>query len=107
MNKFIKLGKNELAEQIFKKVKNPCIQTYTILMKGFSKSNDIEKCNELLNSMENGIVKPNIITYNVYLTCVMKCRQLDLAKRVFDQIINKDIVTYSTYIRGLLKLNKF
>lgn len=56
--------------------------------------------------MENGPCKPNIVTHNTYLSCVMTCKNLELGLKTFNDIENKDIITYSTYIRELLKNKK-
>lgn len=52
--------------------------------------------------------EPSIITYNTYLACVLKCKDLKLANETMEKMKEKDIITYSTLIRGLLsmKLNE-
>ena len=54
--------------------------------------------------MKQGEFKPNLVTYNTYLTCAMKSLNLESGKKIFEEMEEKDIITYSTYLRGLLKM---
>jgi pentatricopeptide repeat protein len=49
-------------------------------MKGYTKIKDLSKATELFNQMKNGECKPNLVTYNTYLTCAMKNQNLELGK---------------------------
>lgn len=53
---------------------------------------------------------PNIVTYNSYLNCCIKCNNFTKLSETYEQIVEgkiknvkPDFITYSTYIRGMLK----
>ncbi len=43
-------------------------------MKAYTKEKNLEKATGLLNKMKTLNSKPNLVTYNTYLTCIMRCR---------------------------------
>ena len=106
MNKLIKLNKIEEADKLVASIDSPHTYIYTIQMKGYTKSKDLPKATELLHKMIDSSHPPNLVTYNTYLTCALRAQDLPTARQIFTSMTEKDIITYSTYIRGLLKLKQ-
>lgn len=76
------------------------------MIKGYSKINDLAKSTELYNSMILKGLQPTIITNNTYLTTALKCKNLQIAENLLKTMEEKDVITYSSFMRGLLKMNK-
>jgi pentatricopeptide repeat protein len=57
--------------------------------------------------MEGSEMKPYTVTYNTCLQCALKARDFEVAEAVFDRIPDKDVISYSTYIKGLFKIGKY
>ena len=51
----------------------------------------------------NHQIPPVLVTYNTYLHCAFKCSNYPLAKKIFKNMKDKDIFTYSINNLFLLK----
>lgn len=80
---------------------------YTTLLTGFAKKKDIEMINNIFNQMQdNKNAQPNLVTYNALLDSLIQCNKYDQMEKTFKQIVNNfqpDIITYSTYLKGLCR----
>jgi hypothetical protein len=66
----------------------------------------MNKAVQLMNKMElSQNAKPNLVTYNTYMQCMMDSHNIQELERVFYLISDKDIISYSIYINALLNLS--
>lgn len=73
-------------------------------MKGYSKMKKFDKATDLLNFMLGSkTAKPNTVTNNTYLQCCLETEHYVEADAFFQAMHAKDIITFSTYIKGLFK----
>jgi len=73
-------------------------------MKGYTKMKLFGKAGELLKFMQNSkTAAPNTVTNNTYLQCCLETEHYAEADAFFAEMPNKDIITYSTFIKGLFK----
>ena len=86
---------------------------YTTLIKGFTKDKNFDKALETFNKMKATENKPNLVTYNSLLDCAVQCHQFEQMEQIWTQIVTQkqedlrpDIISYSTYIKGLCKNNR-
>ena len=108
----VKNNRIDLALVLFEKIKqdNITLNTilYTTLIKGFSKANKLDEALEIFSIMkQNQKTYPNLITYNCILDACVKSKAFNKALSLFDEmktIINPDLITYSTLIKGFTKM---
>lgn len=86
---------------------------YSLLIKGFTTVRRFEKAYEVFLCMHNNPnIQPNIITYNAMLECAIKCNNpkffdiYDDIMKINDENFKPDLITFSTYIKGLCKFNR-
>ncbi len=111
----IKNNKLDKAFEIVEKENEPPLTTimYTMLIKGFSKEKKLAKALDLVESMkQTAEAKPNIVTYNSLMDCAVSCREFTILEKIYKELTaNKegidgvipDLITHSTYIKGLCK----
>jgi len=77
---------------------------YSTLMKGFSHTQQIERCFDILQEMHDRGIEANTITYNTLLDVCAKCQAMQRVPEVFQEMktreIMPDVITYSTLIKG-------
>jgi pentatricopeptide repeat protein len=77
---------------------------YTIMIKGFARSRELNNALSILDEMsKSSDTAPNNITYNSLLDCCVKCRRLDKALEIFKQMKERntpDLISYSILIKG-------
>jgi len=74
----------------------------------------LEKAEKLIELMKtNANTFPNIVTYNSYMNCCIRCNNYEKLTNTYKQIesgeirnVKPDFITYSTYIRGMFKSKK-
>ncbi len=77
-------------------------------MKGYVRSNDFAKAQELLKKMEESEgFRPNNVTYNTFVQCAMHAGKVEEAKEVFVRMPERDIITFSIYISGLFERGRY
>ena len=86
---------------------------YTTIIKGFTKEKNLEKAMQTLENMKKLDVKPNLVTFNSLLDCSVQCFSFEKMEKIYEEIMNNsspslqpDLITYSTYIKGLCKNRK-
>lgn len=103
LEKLIQLNKISLVEQLLPKLP-PSTYLFSLLMKGYVRSNDFAKAQELLKKMEESEgFRPNNVTYNTFVQCAMQAGKVEEAKEVFVRMPERDIITFSIYISGLFE----
>jgi pentatricopeptide repeat protein len=104
----------ELYEELAKNKIQMNIVLYTTLIKAYSKTKNLHKVLEIFNKMKRDKNNsPNNVTFNSVIDCCIKCDEIKLSEKIFEEMkisgIKPDIVTFSTLIKGCLKkseLNK-
>merc|ERR1712151_1074992 len=78
--------------------------TFSILIKIFSKMNNVEKAVEVYNEMISEKLKPSLITYTSILQILIKSKRIQNAIEIFEEILqNKmqpDQVLFNVIING-------
>lgn len=108
----VKCNQLERAEQILEveqEGQNTII--FTTLLKGLTKYRNIKKALVLFQKMkENPKIQPNTVTYNSLLECAVQSQEYEKMTQIFEECLNNkgqdnqpDLITYSTYIKGLCK----
>ena len=112
----VSCGKLDKALQLLEQQKAEApanIIIYTTLIKGFTKEKNFDRALDTFNQMKLAENKPNLVTYNSLLDCAVQCNKFDQMESLWTQILNQkqqdlrpDIISYSTYIKGLCKNQK-
>jgi pentatricopeptide repeat protein len=112
----VKFGEIKLAEEIFHEMKscmNPSLITYSIMIKGYGASYNIEKVSEIFQELKllNANIKPNDIIYGCLLNAAVKCNRCDLMNEFYQEMklqkIKENHIIYTTLIKGFNKFKKF
>lgn len=78
--------------------------TFSILIKIYSKMDNVERAVEVYNEMINEKMKPSLITYTSILQILIKTKRIQNAINIFDEIIknkiNPDQVMFNVIING-------
>ncbi len=106
----LKSGKYDECLKVFKDMlKNEISKsnaTYSILIKLFSKMNNVEKAVEIYNEMISLKIKPTLITYTAILQILIKTKRILNAIEIFEEILinkmNPDQVLFNVIINGCI-----
>jgi pentatricopeptide repeat protein len=108
----IKFNKVELAENLFRDMKEqaikPSIITYSIMIKGCGLIYNYDKAVELFREMKSLHIKPNDIIYGCLLNCAVRCSKIDKMSEIYanlkeDGIVPNTII-YTTLLKGYNRL---
>ena len=107
----VRCGAVEKAEEILEKVPklNRNIVIQSTILKGFTKQKNMQKALTIFQRMIDNKLKPNLIAYNSLLECAIQSDHFSKAEELFNDLIHEkkaDIITYSSYMKGLLKQRK-
>ncbi|KAF9604552.1 hypothetical protein IFM89_007673 [Coptis chinensis] len=135
---YVKSGNLLEARKLFDQTKERNAVTWTIIMGGYARSNQVSQVFQLFDGMRLGGIEPDHITFttvlsvindydrvkqavqvhglvvkfgygstlvvcNTLVDCYCKCCCLDLARRVFNEMVERDCVTYNALITGCVK----
>ena len=108
VNALIKCEMILSAKDIIAKSKNANTVTYSILLKGLARQEDLSHAMELLDIMkQNSRLVPNLVTYNTLLDAAVSQNQFNLMRKIYNEMIDSDIgvdlISVSTYIKGLFR----
>ena len=93
------------------------IYLYSMLIKGYTRSKNFEKAFEIYNQfLQDDSINPSIIAYNAILDCCVECFDIDMMKKIYEELREKassgenypqpDLITYSTVIKGFAKIKE-
>lgn len=107
----VRCGAVEIAEELLlsRPKLNGNIVILSTLLKGFTRQKNMKKALELFQKILDKKLHPNLIVINSLLECAIQCGDFKKAEELFQDIRSKkktDIITYSSYMKGLLKQNK-
>jgi len=121
LNACVKCCKIEKACEIYDEIQNFSaismnVVLYSTLIKGYTKIKNFQKAVEIYNKMlADNTVTPNIISYNAILDCCVECNDIEMMKRIYEEIKHNaikddsspqpDLITYSTVIKGYSRLH--
>ncbi len=119
LNACVKCSKIEKACELYDEIQNFSamnVVLYSTLIKGYTKTKNFQKAVEIYNQMLNDAsVTPNIITYNAILDCCVECSDIEMMKKIYEEIKHNaikedtapqpDLITYSTVIKGYSRLH--
>ena len=106
----LKSGKFDEALNVYEDMKKHNFKrgnsTFSILIKLFSKLNDVEKAVQIYNEMLNEKIKPTLITYTAILQILIKSKRIQNAIEIFEEIlenkIEPDQVLFNVIINGCI-----
>ena len=120
LNACVKCNKIERAIYLYEEIQNfrninMNVVLYSTLIKGYTKEKNFDRAFEIYNKMLNDeSVVPNIITYNAILDCCVECDDIEMMKKIYEEIkahaVNEetapqpDLITYSTVIKGYSRI---
>eukprot|EP01080_Neovahlkampfia_damariscottae_P000782 gene782-9032_t len=106
---YFQIGNIRKVNQIFSKIKNPDKFTYSIMIKGMSKLNNITRVTELFEESKKNI-EPDVILYSSYVQILSKNENFSKIKEILQEMIQKNIrpnfVFFGFVLSGLSKKNK-
>jgi len=121
LNACVKSSKIEKACELYDEIQNFSgismnVVHYSTLIKGYTKIKSFQKAVEIYNKMLNDAsVTPNIITYNAILDCCVECNDIEMMKKIYEEIKHSaikedsapqpDLITYSTVIKGYSRIH--
>ncbi len=111
----LKYGKIELMEKLFTEMKNegilPSVVTYSILIKAYGNSFNLENSLHYFNELRSNRIKPNDIIYGCILNCCVKCSKPELMTEMFEDMKREGILPnlyiYTTMIKGYNKMKQY
>ena len=84
---------------------------YTTLIKGFSKTQQLDRAVKLYEEMKcDNKIKPNNVTFNSLIDCCVRCTNMENAQMIFEEMlapeseVKPDLITYSTMVKGYCKI---
>lgn len=109
-----KSGKMEIALKIYKALSKTGLNlnsiVFTTIIKGYLKHNRSQEALDFFNSVRHHTnLSGMIITYNCALDVLVNLERIDEAIDLFetiDKLYSADLVSYSTIIKGLCKVNR-
>ena len=89
----------------------PSNVTFSILIKIYGKSRQLEKALNVLEEMKGAGVRPGLIVFTCLIQACIKSKQVDMAIEKFHEMkrvgIQGDSLTYETILKGCLQFKKF
>eukprot|EP00268_Persea_americana_P017400 TRINITY_DN18388_c0_g1_i2.p1 TRINITY_DN18388_c0_g1~~TRINITY_DN18388_c0_g1_i2.p1 ORF type:complete len:174 (-),score=27.41 TRINITY_DN18388_c0_g1_i2:40-561(-) len=100
---FAKKGLVKEAVDLFMKMVEKDIITYTTIINGLCKTGNATLALEMLKAMEKGTCRPDSVIYNTIINGLCKKGLVKEAVDLFMKMVEKDIIAYGTIINGLCK----
>ena len=107
----VRCGAVEQAEDVLLKIPKLAsnLVILSTILKGFTKKKNMKKALEVFQTIIDNKLRPNIIAYNSLLECAIQSGNFEKAEELFLGLKDEakaDIITYSSYMKGLLKQRK-
>ncbi|XWS28700.1 hypothetical protein CRYUN_Cryun25bG0093900 [Craigia yunnanensis] len=104
-------GCAEKALELFKRMEEEIVKPNDVTMVGVlsacTKKLDLEFGRWVYSYIERNGIRVNLTLSNAMLDMYTKCGSLEGAKRLFDMMEEKDIVTWTTMLDGYAKLGEY
>ncbi|XP_044504951.1 pentatricopeptide repeat-containing protein At2g29760, chloroplastic [Mangifera indica] len=108
---FVQGGRFEMALELFREMEvdnaKPNDVTMVGLLSGCAKKRDLELGRWVCSYIEKKQIKMDLTMSNAMLDMFVKCGTLEDAKRLFDKMEEKDIISWTTMIDGYAKLGEY
>ncbi|XP_031271192.1 pentatricopeptide repeat-containing protein At2g29760, chloroplastic [Pistacia vera] len=108
---FVQGGRFEMALELFREMEVANVKPNDVTMVGLlsacAKKKDLELGSWVCSYIEKNEIKMDLTMSNAMLDMYVKCGSLEDAKRLFDKIEEKDIISWTTMIDGYAKLGEY
>lgn len=98
----------ESARKLLQTMDNPDIQSYNVLLEGYSKNGEGVGFDDILKEINNKGLEQDIITYNLRILRFCKDKEAVRAKKLLDEMVAKGVkpssASYNTIIHGFCKV---
>jgi pentatricopeptide repeat protein len=95
-------------DQIFKKILNPSIISYSVTINSYIQLNELQSAIELLDKMEQeGNIKPDKIIFGALVSACVQAQAIDQAKLLHEHLMRSDVVKLKDklyYTTALIKM---
>lgn len=102
ISSYVKRGCNEEAVLAFQQMVNKGIRpdrfSYSCVFKACGEQLDLDLGKAIHKSLEGTFSEHDLFVLNALVSMYGKCGELDIARKIFDKIINKDPVTWNSMI---------
>lgn len=88
---------------------HPNVVTFSTLINGYIKANNIDEVVKVFQEMPSKGIVPDVVTYNNLVDGLCKANRLQLARQLFNEMQvhgnTPDTVTYTSLLDGLCKMH--
>nr|KYP43835.1 Putative pentatricopeptide repeat-containing protein At3g15930 family [Cajanus cajan] len=100
---------NKLFMEMEKRGVSPNSVTLVLMLSACSKLKDLDGGKHIYRYIKEGIVEPNLILENALIDMFAACGEMDAAqaRKYFDQMPERDYVSWTAMIDGYLRMNRF
>lgn len=100
---YAKCGEIEQARWLFDHLANKNLISWNLMISGYVKNGQPEKCIGLLHEMQMSGHMPDQVTMSTIIAAYCQCRCVDEARKVFSDFKEKDIVCWTAMLVGYAK----
>ncbi|XP_023516538.1 pentatricopeptide repeat-containing protein At4g02750-like [Cucurbita pepo subsp. pepo] len=100
---YAKCGEIEQARWLFDRLTNKNLVSWNLMISGYVKNGQPEKCIGLLHEMRLSGHMPDQVTLSTVIAAYCQCGRGDEARRVFNEFKDKDIVCWTAMLVGYAK----
>ncbi|XP_022987633.1 putative pentatricopeptide repeat-containing protein At1g68930 isoform X2 [Cucurbita maxima] len=100
---YAKCGEIEHARWLFDRLTNKNLVSWNLMISGYVKNGQPEKCIGLLHEMRLSGHMPDQVTLSTVIAAYCQCGRADEARRVFNEFKDKDIVCWTAMLVGYAK----
>lgn len=97
---YAKCGDIDRARLLFDRMVNKNMVSWNSIISGYVKNGQPEKCLELFHEMKLWGLKPDQVTISNVLGAYFQCGYVDEASKIFNEIKEKDKISWTTMIVG-------
>ncbi|KAL4572256.1 hypothetical protein LXL04_019026 [Taraxacum kok-saghyz] len=103
---YAKCGEINTARWLFNHMSNKNAVSWNSMISGCMKNGLPEECLELFHEMKLSNIKPDMVTVSNVLGAFFKKGQLDEAHKLFTEVEDKDVISWTTMISGYVQNGK-
>lgn len=103
---YAKCGEIEQARWLFDRLTNKNLVSWNLMISGYVKNGQPEKCIGLLHEMRLSGHMPDQVTMSTIIAAYCQCQRVDEARMVFNEFKEKDIVCWTTMLVGYAKSSR-
>lgn len=103
---YAKCGEIDAARWLFARMGNRNVVSWNLMISGYLKNGLVEKCLELFSEMKVSGLKPDMITVSNVLGAFFQIGRIDEARKLFTEVEEKDVISWTTIIVGHVQNGK-